>query len=72
MQSNDSKNKSRNHPVCDNKDEGFTKLCDRDIRRVNDGLDETQVRSIITELTSQRDELAKKTEHISSLNKLAR
>ena len=42
-----------------------------EFRRVKNGLDETQVTSFINELTSQRDTLAQREEHLSSLTKLA-
>ena len=46
-------------------------LCGRGFRRVKDGLDEAQVLSFVNELISQRDILAKREEHLSSLTKLA-
>ena len=54
------------------KNEGdFVELGGWEIRKVKDGLDETQVTSLIKELTSQRDELTQRTEHIASLTRLA-
>ena len=69
MLNDDSRNNGNNHSHDIGKDENFVELCGWDIKRVNNGLDETQVGSIITELINQRDELAKKTEHLSSLTK---
>ena len=71
MWNDDSRNNGKNHSGDDGKGEHFIELCGWDIRRVNNGLDETQVGSIITELISQRDALNHKTEHLSSLTKLA-
>ena len=71
MFNSDSRNNGNNHSNNDGKDEHFIDLCGWDIKRVNNGLDEAQVGSIITELVSQRDALAEKTEHLSSLTKLA-
>ncbi len=42
-----------------------------EFRRVRNGLDETEVMSVINELISQRDTLIQREEHISSLSKLA-
>ena len=42
-----------------------------EIMKVKDGLDETQVTSLINELISQRDQLTQRTEHLSSLTNLA-
>ncbi len=42
-----------------------------EFRRVRNGLDETQVMSVINELISRRDTLIQREEHISSLSKLA-
>jgi len=71
MLNGDSRNNGSNHSSDNGKDGPFVELCGWDIKRVNNGLDEAQVGSIITELISQRDELAKKTEHLTSLTKLA-
>lgn len=66
------RDKSKNHPVDSNKCEDFIRLRGWDIRCVDKGLDEAQVRSIITELLSQRNELANKMEHVSSLHEQAK
>ncbi len=66
------KNKSKNNPVDSNICENFIRLRGWDIRCVDKGFDEAQVRSIIAELISQRNELAKKMENISSLNEQAK
>lgn len=71
MLNSDSRNNGNNHSNKADQDEHFVDLCGWDIKRVNNGLDEAQVGSIITELVSQRDALAEKTEHLSSLTKLA-
>ena len=42
-----------------------------EFRKVKDGLDETQVASLLNELISQQDSLTQRTEHLSSLTKLA-
>ena len=42
-----------------------------EFRKVKDGLDETQVASLLNELINQRDSLTQRTEHLSSLTKLA-
>ena len=42
-----------------------------EFRRVKDGLDETQVAAIVSQLVSQRDDLSRRTEHLASLTKLA-
>lgn len=42
-----------------------------EFRRVKNGLDETQVVSVINELVGQRDRLIRHTEHLSSLTRLA-
>jgi hypothetical protein len=52
------------------KDE-FIELGGWEIKKVKDGLDETQVTSLINELVSQRDQLTERTEHLSSLTNLA-
>jgi hypothetical protein len=49
----------------------FIELGGWEIRKVKDGLDEAQVTSLINELIAQRDELNQRTEHLSSLSKLA-
>jgi seryl-tRNA synthetase len=49
----------------------FIELCGWEIKRVKEGLDETQVTSLITELISQREQLTQRTEHLSSLTNLA-
>ena len=49
----------------------FIELGGWEIKRVKDGLDETQVTSLIYELISQRDQLTQRTEHLSSLTNLA-
>jgi hypothetical protein len=49
----------------------FIELGGWEIKRVKDGLDETQVTSLIYELISQRDQLNQRTEHLSSLTNLA-
>ena len=66
------KNKSKNHAVDSNKCEDSIRLRGWDIRCVDKGLDEAQVRSIITELISQRNELAKKMGNISALHEQAK
>ena len=53
------------------KDDNFIELGGWEIRKVKDGLDEAQVASLINEFISQRDELTQRTEHLSSLTKLA-
>ncbi|MFC2024042.1 hypothetical protein ACFLTJ_00455 [Chloroflexota bacterium] len=47
------------------------KLLDWDIQRVKKGLDEDVVGKIITELVKERDALVQRTEHMSSLTRLA-
>ena len=49
----------------------FIELAGWEIMKVKDGLDETQVTSLINELISQRDQLTQRTEHLSSLTNLA-
>jgi hypothetical protein len=49
----------------------FIELGGWEIKKVKDGLDETQVTSLINELVSQRDQLTERTEHLSSLTNLA-
>ncbi len=49
----------------------FIELCGWEIKKVKDGLDETQVTSLINELISQRAQLNQRTEHLSSLTNLA-
>ncbi len=49
----------------------FIELAGWEIKKVKDGLDETQVTSLINELTNQRDQLTQRTEHLSSLTNLA-
>lgn len=49
----------------------FIELCGWEIKKVKDGLDETQVTSLINELISQRDQFSQRTEHLSSLTNLA-
>lgn len=46
-------------------------LHDWKIRRVKDGLDETEVVDIISRLIDQRDQLIERTDHLSSLTRLA-
>ena len=46
-------------------------LHDWEIRRVNNGLEEAKVVAIIDGLISQRDKLIKRTDHLSSLQRLA-
>jgi hypothetical protein len=53
------------------KDTNFVELAGWEINKVKDGLDETQVVSIINDLISQRDALTQRTEHFASLTKLA-
>jgi hypothetical protein len=53
------------------KDADFIELAGFEIRKVKDGLDESQVVSLINDLISQRDQLNQRTEHFSSLTKLA-
>ncbi len=53
------------------RDGNFIELGGWEIRKVRDGLDETQVASLINEFISQRDELTRRTEHLSSLTRLA-
>ena len=50
---------------------GFIDLGGWELRRVKDGLDEAQVTSLVNELIGQRDTLSQRTEHLSSLTKLA-
>jgi paraquat-inducible protein B len=47
------------------------KLYDWKIRRVKDGLDKTEVVDIIRQLVDQRDQLIERTDHLSSLTRLA-
>ena len=47
------------------------KLHDWKIRRVKDGLDEAEVVDIISKLVDQRDQLIERTDHLSSLTRLA-
>ncbi|MFC1938882.1 ATP synthase F0 subunit B [Chloroflexota bacterium] len=49
----------------------LVKLHSWEIGRVNNGLDETKVVEIIKELVSERDTLIERTEHLSSLTRLA-
>ncbi len=49
----------------------FIELAGWEIKKVKDGLDETQVTSLINELITQRDQLTQRTEHLSSLTSLA-
>jgi hypothetical protein len=49
----------------------FIELAGWEIKKVKDGLDETQVTSLIHELITQRDQLTKRTEHLASLTDLA-
>jgi len=49
----------------------FVGLGGWELRRVKDGLDEAQVTSLINELIDQRDALSQRTEHLSSLTRLA-
>jgi len=49
----------------------FIELAGWEIKKVKEGLDETQVTSLINELVSQRDQLNERTEHLSSLTNLA-
>jgi len=49
----------------------FIELAGWEIKKVKDGLDETQVTSLINELITQRDQLTKRTEHLASLTNLA-
>jgi hypothetical protein len=49
----------------------FIELCGWEIKKVKDGLDETQVTSLINKLISQRDQFSQRTEHLSSLTNLA-
>jgi hypothetical protein len=47
------------------------KLYDWKIRRVKDGLDETEVIDIVKQLVEQRDQFIERTDHLSSLTRLA-
>ena len=68
----DDKNKTDNLHSTGKRNNGHsTEICGWEIMRVNNGLDEAQVGSIISELVSQRDSLIQQTEHLSSLTKLA-
>ncbi len=49
----------------------FIELAGWEIKKVKDGLDETQVTSLINELITQQDQLTKRTEHLVSLTNLA-
>jgi hypothetical protein len=49
----------------------FIELAGWEIKKVKDGLDETQVTSLINELITQQDQLTKRTEHLASLTNLA-
>lgn len=49
----------------------FIELAGWEIKKVKDGLDETQVTSLINELINQRDQLTQRAEHLSSLTNLA-
>ncbi|MFC1938917.1 hypothetical protein ACFLWM_02035 [Chloroflexota bacterium] len=49
----------------------FIELGGWEIKKVKDGLDETQVTSLINELISQRGQLTQRTEHLTSLTNLA-
>jgi hypothetical protein len=49
----------------------FIELAGWEIKKVKDGLDETQVTSLINELITQRDQLTQRTEHLFSLTNLA-
>jgi hypothetical protein len=55
----------------DKSQDEFIELGGWEIKKVKDGLDETQVTSLINELISQRDQLNQRTEHLSSLTNLA-
>jgi hypothetical protein len=46
-------------------------LAGRELKRVKNGLDETQVTSLISELVDERDRLAQSQDHVVSLNRLA-
>ena len=50
---------------------GLLKLHNWNIRRVKDGLDEAEVVDIISQLVDQRDKLIERTDHLSSLTRLA-
>lgn len=52
-------------------EENTVHLSGFDIRRTKEGLDETQVATIISQLVSQKDDLSKRTEHLASLTRLA-
>jgi hypothetical protein len=52
-------------------EDDFIELAGWEIKKVKDGLDETQVTSLINELITQRDQLTKRTEHLASLTNLA-
>lgn len=52
-------------------DASFIELAGWEINKVKDGLDENQVVSLINDLISQRDQLVQRTEHFTSLTKLA-
>ena len=52
-------------------EENTVNLVGWQLRKVKDGVDETQVATILNQLTKERDDLFKRTEHLSSLTKLA-
>ena len=49
---------------------GVVDLAGWELKRVKNGLDETQVASFIDELIEERDKLAQSQDHIASLNRL--
>ena len=53
------------------KEGDYIELGGWEIKKVKEGLDETQVVSLINDLLTQRDDLNQRTEHLSSLNRLA-
>jgi len=55
----------------DSERNNFIELHDWKISRVNNGLDEAEVADIISKLVSQRDQLIERTDHLSSLTRLA-
>ncbi len=51
-------------------DEGIADVLGYSIKRVKSGLDEDQVISLVKQLVSERDMLAQRQEHLSSLTRL--
>jgi F0F1-type ATP synthase membrane subunit b/b' len=54
-----------------NDNDGFVELGGGKFRRVNNGLDEVQVASLVSELVNQRDNYGQQEKHFSSFTKLA-